>query len=218
MKKPDVKDLLSDDEVFNEDEEEYAPEPEIIEDDEDDKKKKKKKKSKELKETEEIEEDNQSNAITEEQFREEKDKLLDELYALDYEDMIGDMPTRFKYHKVKKLDPKISTEEILLATDKELKQYLSMKKLAPYREKNPKIEKKKKKQFEEQLKERLKEEGFVLDDEGHVIEAPVIEKPNKRKYNDKDKKSNKKHKKNKKNKSKNDNNSIKKGRLATYDM
>lgn len=61
------------------------------------------------------------------------DKLVDEYYALDYEDKVGDVKTRFKYAKVPAESFNLTPEEILLATDAELNSFMSLKKLAPYR-------------------------------------------------------------------------------------
>ncbi|KAI7962943.1 hypothetical protein MJO28_001037 [Puccinia striiformis f. sp. tritici] len=66
---------------------------------------------------------------------ERKKKLLDaldEYHKLDCEDMIGDMPTRFKYTNTEATDW-MTPEQILMATDAELNQVIGLKKLAPYR-------------------------------------------------------------------------------------
>lgn len=235
--KPEIDDLLSDNEkeLLIEDEEgDYAPEPEVIDDDDgDSKKKKNKKKNKKNKNKEEEEEEgdnyNETNnqqqpppKLSEEELKAEKEKLLDELYSLDYEDTIGNLHTRFKYHKVQPLDPGISTNELLLASDKELKQYMSIKKIAPYREKNARINSKKRKEFRQQLRERLEKEGYKLDEDGNLVEVPVSvmnevskNKKKKRKHDnvkggERDNEENKKHKKRK--------TMIPKGRLATYGL
>lgn len=61
--------------------------------------------------------------------------LLDEYYGLHFEDVLdsGKMPVRFKYVRVEKNDYGLSAEDILSMDDKELNQYISLKKLAPYR-------------------------------------------------------------------------------------
>lgn len=63
-----------------------------------------------------------------------REKMNDELYKLDYEDIIAGMPTRFKYRSVPKNNYGLSTEEILFAKDTTLKNFVSLKKMAPYRE------------------------------------------------------------------------------------
>lgn len=87
----------------------------------------------------EIEEDN-DNYYAEEELEESsldrqlKQKMLDELYKLDYEDIIGDMPCRFKYRRVEPNSYGLSCEEILFANDTALKQFVSLKSMNPYRE------------------------------------------------------------------------------------
>lgn len=68
-----------------------------------------------------------------------KEALMEEYYKLDYEDTIGDVKTRFKYSKTKPNRYGLSTAEILTMDDKELNQYVSLKKIAPYREKEWKV-------------------------------------------------------------------------------
>lgn len=63
-----------------------------------------------------------------------REKMKDELYKLDYEDIVAGMPTRFKYRSVPKNNYGLSTEEILFAKDTTLKNFVSLKKMAPYRE------------------------------------------------------------------------------------
>ncbi|CAD6338341.1 unnamed protein product [Miscanthus lutarioriparius] len=64
----------------------------------------------------------------------ELEKEMEEYYKLDYEDTIGDIKTRFKYKQVKPNSFGLSAYDILTVDDKDLNQYVSIKKLAPYRE------------------------------------------------------------------------------------
>ncbi|CAJ1962950.1 unnamed protein product [Sphenostylis stenocarpa] len=85
-----------------------------------------------------------------------REAMMDEYYKLDYEDTIGDLKTRFKYAKTKPNRFGISTSEIRLMDDKELSQYVPLKKLAPYRDEEWKLSKQKRYTLKMRVKELLR--------------------------------------------------------------
>ena len=88
-----------------------------------------------------------------------KARMLDELYKLDYEDIIGDLPTRFKYKKVEKNRYGLTPEEILFSRDTSLKQFVSLNRMAPYNEDGEYVPGwKKRRRFREMTKAEIEEE------------------------------------------------------------
>merc|ERR1712161_52138 len=74
----------------------------------------------------------------------------------DYEEIVGGMPTRFKYREVESNDYGLTTQEILFARDATLKQFVSLKNLAPYNEQGEyNAGSKKRRKFREMLKQDL---------------------------------------------------------------
>ncbi|KZT22490.1 Krr1-domain-containing protein [Neolentinus lepideus HHB14362 ss-1] len=114
-----------------------------------------------------------------EEMRKRKLELqyMDSLYEMDFNDMVGDMPTRFKYTPVASQNFGLSPAEILMATDQELNQYMGVKKLAPYR-KGAKWDNKrneKLKELKHSLVERQRERG------GFAVGGAGAEREKKRK-------------------------------------
>jgi len=69
-----------------------------------------------------------------ENFASEFDKYLDDYYNVDYEDIVGGTPVKFKYEKVNPNDYGVTVTDILSRDDRELNQIVSLKRLYPYRE------------------------------------------------------------------------------------
>ncbi|EMD34170.1 hypothetical protein CERSUDRAFT_117663 [Gelatoporia subvermispora B] len=118
---------------------------------------------------------------TEEMRKKVLEQYLDEIYEMDFNDMVGDMPTRFKYAKVSSDTFGLSPAEILMATDAELNSYMGIKKYAPYRKEgkgkhwdNNRTDKLK------ELKEKLKDRGAVPQQNGDKAEKPAKKRKGKK--------------------------------------
>ncbi|GAA5887517.1 hypothetical protein JCM6882_001437 [Rhodosporidiobolus microsporus] len=119
------------------------------------------------------------------------DRMVDEYYALDYEDKVGDVKTRFKYAKVAPSSFALSAEEILLATDAELNAFMSLKKLAPYRQDSPawlKKEHDKQRKKVKELRDALRNRKWGEEVDEDLAERLLEERKEKKKrYRAKDK-------------------------------
>jgi protein KRI1 len=89
--------------------------------------------------------------------RKVKAKINEELYKLDYEDIVAGIPTRFKYRQVTPNNYGLTTTEILCARDSTLKQFVSLKKLAPYAEREYRVSTRQRRKFRERLKQEMQE-------------------------------------------------------------
>ncbi|CAH0518730.1 unnamed protein product [Peronospora belbahrii] len=95
--------------------------------------------------------------LKETEMQRQKQKYLDELYSLDYEDLIGDIKCRFKYRQVQNNDFGLTVDEIMAADDKELKQLVSLKRMAPYADSEYSIDRKQLKNFKKSLRKAQEE-------------------------------------------------------------
>ncbi|CAL1711960.1 unnamed protein product [Somion occarium] len=116
---------------------------------------------------------------TEEMRKKKLEEYMDELYNLEFNDMVAGMPTRFKYTKVQPQAFALTPEEILLATDAELNQYMGIKKYAPYRKDGSNWDKNRAARFQE-LKTKIKERRAKLMGERPEEAFPETEKPAKK--------------------------------------
>ncbi|KAF0693472.1 Aste57867_15569 [Aphanomyces stellatus] len=98
--------------------------------------------------------DDDGKPLTKAEIEAKKKKYLDELYSLDYEDLIGDLPCRFKYREVAKNAYGLTTHDILHADDQELKSVVSLKRLAPFADREYAVNRKKVQQLHKTLREK----------------------------------------------------------------
>lgn len=79
------------------------------------------------------------NAEFKDMAQHEIEKYMEEYYRLDFEDMVGDLPVRFKYKKIEANDYNLKPQEILEADDADLNNVISLKKLGPFRSEQQRI-------------------------------------------------------------------------------
>lgn len=124
-------------------------------------------------------------SMTKEQLKAATAKYLDELYSLDYEDLIGDLRCRFKYRQVQSNTFGLTVDEIMAADDKELKSLVSLKRLAPYQEHEYEVDRKRLKNFKKTLREttlakqkkKAEEEASAAQDGEEIIKEVAKTEP-----------------------------------------
>ncbi|KAF5354624.1 hypothetical protein D9756_005653 [Leucocoprinus leucothites] len=107
---------------------------------------------------------------TDEMRKRKLDEYMEEIYNLDFNDMVGDLPTRFKYVPVASQSYSLTPTEILLATDKELNEFMSVKRYAPYKNDARKWDAKRQqklKELKQALTERSKNGGWLVSNSQH---------------------------------------------------
>nr|CAB3260077.1 protein KRI1 homolog [Phallusia mammillata] len=117
------------------------------------------------------------------------DKYLEDYYALDFEDIIGDMPCRFKYRKVAPQTYGLTTDEILTADNRTLNSWCSLKRVVQHRSAPEEMVVRKKFARKARLKKKRHFEKPATDDHVNANIAPedntLDTAPKKRKLNSK---------------------------------
>ncbi|KAJ7072840.1 Krr1-domain-containing protein [Mycena amicta] len=103
---------------------------------------------------------------TEEMRKRKLKEWMDEVYALDFNDIVGGHSTRFHYTSVAPQTYALTASEILQAKDSELNEYMGIKKYAPYRQENKsawdKTRNERLREFKGKMQERA---GFVAEEQ-----------------------------------------------------
>uniref|UniRef100_A0A182RTZ2 Protein KRI1 homolog n=1 Tax=Anopheles funestus TaxID=62324 RepID=A0A182RTZ2_ANOFN len=100
-------------------------------------------------------------------------EYIDEYYKLDYEDMIGDVPCRFRYVETVPNDFGLTIEEILMANTRDLNKWASVKKAVQFRPKHVEmneIEIYRRKASNDRIKRKILPSLFVEDEEVQIDE------------------------------------------------
>ncbi|EJD40330.1 hypothetical protein AURDEDRAFT_153563 [Auricularia subglabra TFB-10046 SS5] len=107
---------------------------------------------------------------TEDMRKRKLDEYMRSLDSMDFNDIVGGLPTRFKYTSVGADDFGLSPAEILMATDAELNSYVGVKRYAPYRKDRGKkwdaARGEKLRELREKIKERRARAGIEEGDAG----------------------------------------------------
>uniref|UniRef100_M4BY72 Kri1-like C-terminal domain-containing protein n=1 Tax=Hyaloperonospora arabidopsidis (strain Emoy2) TaxID=559515 RepID=M4BY72_HYAAE len=130
--------------------------------------------------------------MTLEEMRHRKQEYLDELYSLDYEDLIGDIKCRFKYRRVQSNDFGLTADEIMVANDKELQQLVALKRMAPYADTEYSVDRRLLKNFKKSVQETREENRRRKPKEetrdSSKIQSGEVEQPKKKRKRSKPKK------------------------------
>ncbi|XP_050096374.1 protein KRI1 homolog [Anopheles aquasalis] len=107
-------------------------------------------------------------------------EYIDEYYKLDYEDVIGGMPCRFRYVETTPNDFGLSVEEILMANTRELNHWASVKKavqIRPKKVEQQEVELYKRKASNERIKRKILPSLYAQpEDEEEKVDQEIAER------------------------------------------